>query len=104
MDHTSCREGAAAVGLVVGELDWPPYASPGEVVRLTGQDAWGRVDLLWRCCGVIDVSLYQDQDSDVTTTRPYTLDEVTSVYGAGYPANVRPEGYRVPAAWPRMQN
>lgn len=105
MDHGSCREGAAAVGMIVGELDWPPYAAPGEVVRLTGEDQWGRVDLLHRCCGIIDVACYTDQGADAVTVRPCTLDDVTRVWsGVDYPANVPPTGYRIPAAWPRTTN
>lgn len=97
-----CRASGHGVGLVVGELDWPPYAAPGEVVRLTETAAWGRVDLLYRCCGTIDVSCYADQDTDAVTVRPCSLGEVTPVWsGADYPANVPPTGYRIPAVWPR---
>lgn len=40
-----------AGGKALGVLDGPGYALPGDPVRLPGADAFGRVRLIWRCCG-----------------------------------------------------
>lgn len=95
MNHT-CR----ADGAPVGVLDWPLYAAPGEIVRLAGQDRWGRVDILWRCCGVIDVTFCRDM-FEAPEVLTLTLVDVIGAY-QDCPANLPPNGCRIPVGWPRV--
>ena len=48
-----CDENGARVGV----LEWPPFAAPGRVVRLDMTDLYGRVRLVWRCCGAVLVEM-----------------------------------------------
>ena len=91
-----CRTGGAKVS----ELgpDRPPWAAPGEIVRLTDQERWGRVALLFTCCGEREVRVEQFGDEDAATLRCW-LSDIESAFES-YPANLPPRGYPIPKPWP----
>lgn len=52
------------------DLSEPAYAMLGEAVLMTDTGLFGRVRLLWRCCGALLVeSLYDAESPDTYTTR-----------------------------------
>ena len=44
-------------GKPLGVLDGPAWAAPGKVVQLDGLELYGRVRLVWRCCGAVLVEM-----------------------------------------------
>jgi hypothetical protein len=76
-----CRKGGAPVGA----MDVPPFADPGRVVQNNDRLVWeapsyGRVRLLWRCCGTALVEFMTEPDSD-TCPDTYTLALALSALG-----------------------
>lgn len=59
-DKHTCDVGGKAMGVLEG----PGYALPGDPVRLPGAGVFGRVRLIWRCCGAFLVECLADPDSD----------------------------------------
>ena len=77
-----------ANGVRVGALDGPAYAVPGEVVMFPETDTFGRVRLLWRCCGALLIecmSLPDDPESAATHTVRTVAGEITAIpWGTSY--------------------
>lgn len=78
-----CREGGAPVGI----MDRPPWADPGSPVSLPDM-MFGRVRLVWSCCGtaLVERMLAPDSDTDASTvTEAYALAELAHVpWGVSY--------------------
>lgn len=54
-----CDQGGKPLGLLEG----PGYALPGDAVRLPEADTYGRVRLIWRCCGAFLVECMDTPDN-----------------------------------------
>jgi hypothetical protein len=74
----------------------PSWAEPGEVVKIADEDRWGRVDLIWRCCGMRDVSVPAIGAEGIETLH-LAEDGLQNPVGE----HKRPPRYPVPAVWPR---
>lgn len=81
-----------ADGKPQGVLDGAAWASPGKAVRVKGEDRWGRVELLWRCCGALEVVFI---DGEERVTEIFAEGGLSNPY-ADYPHNLWPDGYILP--------
>lgn len=76
--------------------DRPSWADPGAVTKIADEDRWGRVDMLWRCCGARDVAVTA-QGSEGIEILHLPVDALENPVGR----HARPHGCVVPAPWPR---
>lgn len=76
--------------------DRPIWGEPGEVTKLADEDRWGRVDMLWRCCGARDVAVTAQGEEGIEILH-LPIDALENPTGR----HARPHGYVVPAPWPR---
>lgn len=89
-----CRPG----GKPVGELgtDRPGWGEPGQLTKLEGEERWGRVAYLMRCCGERLVEFVRQDGSCETETERLWLRDLVNPYGA-HPFNLPPpRGYLTP--------
>ena len=77
-----------ANGAPVVANDGPVYTTPGEPVMFPETATFGRVRLLWRCCGALLVecmSLPDDPESAATHTVRATVSEIAAIpWGTPY--------------------
>lgn len=90
MDH-KCLKPARPVG-----NNRPSWAEPGAVTKIADERRWGRVDMLWRCCGARDVSVTVQGEEGIEVLH-LPVDALENPTGA----HARPHHYIVPAPWPR---
>lgn len=76
--------------------DRPAWAEPGALTKVADEDRWGRVDLLWQCCGARDVAVAR-QGAEGIEVLHLPVDALENPVGA----HALPHGVAVPAAWPR---
>lgn len=76
--------------------DRPSWAEPGAVTKIVDERRWGRVDLLWQCCGARDVSVTLQGEEGIEVLH-LPVDALENPTGA----HARPHHYIVPAPWPR---
>jgi hypothetical protein len=74
-------------------MDWPAFAQPGQVVRVDGEDHWGRIVTLHGCCGTADVEFAGAGDREPGTDL-FTADQLVSVFARR--ENAVPRGYPLP--------
>lgn len=79
-----CAEGSSPVDM----SRWPVWADPGHVVHFRGSDDYGRVRLVWRCCGAVlveEMTDQQDPECETTVTGSFVLSELRRpVHGRSY--------------------
>lgn len=75
--------------------DRPGWAEPGQLTKVAGEEKWGRVAYLMRCCGERIVEFAPQEDGQDPETGRYRVDGLENPYGA-YPAQLPPKGYMVP--------
>jgi hypothetical protein len=75
-------------GAPMGALDGPAWASPGGVVSLPEAETFGRVRVVWRCCGALLVECMtfpDDSERAETHTVRVTHDDVAKIeWGTSY--------------------
>lgn len=75
-----CRKGGAPIGT----LEIPPYRMPGGIVQSDDRLSWeepsyGRVRMVFRCCGTALVQFIDDSWEGTTTTSAIALDMLSRV-------------------------
>lgn len=103
-----CREGASPAqrrwsptGTWVGkDADQfrPLWGEPGELTKLADEDRWGRVELIYTCCGERQVRLAAFDEHEAEVRRCWIADLENP--WDDYPASLPPRGYPVPKRWP----
>jgi hypothetical protein len=88
-----CRPGAQAPAW----SDRPPYAAPGQLVKVTGENRWGRVASLMTCCGEYIVEFAEDQ---ALTAERMRAGDLESPY-ARPDDSLPPLGYLIPHRYTR---
>lgn len=93
MQAHRCRPGGKPVGQLGS--DRPSWGEPGQLIQLEGEERWGRVAYLMRCCGerLVEV-VRQDGSCEVETERCW-LRDLANPYEA-YPSQMPPKGYLIP--------
>jgi hypothetical protein len=91
MQNHECRPGGTPTGTF--GPDRPSWAEPGQLTKIEGEDRWGRVVYLMRCCGERIVELVDQEERSVGAERFRTAD-LENPYGA-YPHALPPAGYWV---------
>jgi hypothetical protein len=74
------------------------WADPGELTKVAGEERWGRVELLYNCCGARQVR-FEAFGEDEAEVRMMRQEELENPWEA-YPANLPPRGYPIPRPWP----
>lgn len=82
-----CRPGGKPVGVLEGAA----WAAPGKAVKVKGEDRWGRVELLWRCCGALAVKFIEPTEEELI----FGEGDLENPY-ARYPHKLWPQGYVLP--------
>jgi hypothetical protein len=93
MDHKCLKNGKPTGAL---GPDRPSWAEPGAVTKIADEDRWGRVDLLWKCCGARQVTL-QAEGQEWFETLCLPVDALENPVGA----HRVPAGVLLPTPWPR---
>lgn len=93
MDHRCLKNGKP-----IGALgpDRPSWAEPGAVIKIADESRWGRVDLLWKCCGMREVSVTAEGAEGIEILQ-LSADGLENPVGR----HARPHHVIVPAPWPR---
>lgn len=94
-----CPQGARPPGLSGPDTAW---GDPGKMVKVAGEERWGRVFLLWRCCGIRTVHLGPDGAGEHHAYREMPLKALENPY-SDYPSQLPPEGHPVPDAQGRLR-
>lgn len=93
MQAHRCRPGGKPTGAL--GPDRPSWGEPGQLVKLEGEERWGRVVYLMRCCGERIVETVRQDGSCEAETERMWLRDMVNPYGA-YPASLPPRGYLIP--------
>lgn len=89
-----CRTGASPSQRKWADPQFRPmWGKPGELTKLVDQERWGRVILLYTCCGEreVDVQPFGGDEGGVLRCWITDLEDPWEAY----PANLPPRGYPV---------
>lgn len=91
MQAHECRPGGTPTGAL--GPDRPSWAEPGQLTKVAGEERWGRVAYLMRCCGERIVEFVEDSTVTAERMRTADLENPYATRGsrppAGYPVTDR---------------